>query len=190
MEMILFDGEFYLRITDVSPRSIRSSFPDDWVNVEDAQDDYPFLASINVETITSSYAGPLSIPIDEDSVLAIEEGEDDEIDGQDMRVFEIEYGAEVLLSTEAMSALVEAFAGMAPGIDVEDIIAQMADGAEIIYTVWIGEDDELIHRMDSAVSIDTTLDLMGTEFDFVQETEATAVYSDFGEDFDIEEPDA
>jgi hypothetical protein len=189
MEMVLFDGELYMRVSDVSPRSVRGSFPDDWVNVADEGDRYPFLATFNVDSITALYDAPLALAIDEDTLLAIEELDSDEIDGQEMRVFQFEYDAEALFSSEIMSALVDAFAGMAQGIDLEDLIGQMSEGTEIAYTVWINEEDMLVYRADSVLSIDTTLEIAGVELDLVQEAEASVRYSDFGEDFDIEEPD-
>jgi hypothetical protein len=189
IEMVLFDDELYMRVSDVSPRSASSAFPDDWVNVADEADRYPFLAAFNVDSITSLYDAPLGLEIDEDTLLSIEELDSDEIDGQEMRVFEFEYDAEALFGSKVMAAFIDALSGMAQGVDVQDLIDQMAGDTEITYTVWINEEDMLVYRFDSVLNIDTTIEISGTEVDLVQEAEASVYYSDFGEDFDIEEPD-
>ncbi|MFN8372539.1 MAG: hypothetical protein U0694_06645 [Anaerolineae bacterium] len=189
LEMIALDGEVYVHAAEVSPRSLASSFPEEWINLDDDGSRYPALSALSAVSPDALYNSTVALTVNEDVVLSIAEADSDEIDDQTMRVFEVEYDSQAMLESDAMAAIVDAVAGMMRGIDFEDLISQMAEGSALSFTVWIGEDDGLVHRLDSLLLIDAEVEFMSTSFEMVQTTESSAIYADFGRDFNVQEPD-
>jgi hypothetical protein len=63
----------------------------------------------------------------------------------------------------------------------------MFTGAQITYTVYIGEDG-FLYRLEGSVAVDTTLEVQGISLPLVMTVESTSVYSDFNEPVTIKAP--
>jgi hypothetical protein len=189
LELVSVDGDFYARATDVSPSSLSSNFPDDWIDVNEDGSRYPSIAVLNAEQPGTLYNAIVDLEVSDETVVAIEEVDSEELDDQEMRVFEIEYDTEAMLQSDAMASIVDALTGMMQGSDIQDILDQMAEGSSMNFIVWIGADDGLVHQVASEVVIDADLEVSGAEVTLEQTLESVAQYSEFGEDFDIEAPD-
>lgn len=184
--MIIVDDVLYARVDDASPM-LASMAPEGWVNVNEDGASYPILAGINPQTLTQLYG--LVYPMDEVSVVSITKLDADEIDGQAMRVFAIEYSTEALAESGIMDAIASSVAGTAPGVDVESLVAQIIEGSTLSLTVWLGEDDNLLHRMESEMTTDTEISLQGMTIPMKQTSTGIINFSGFNEPLEIVAPE-
>lgn len=186
MGLIIVDDVLYVRIDDASP-ALAPLVPDGWVNVNEDGADYQLLAGMNTAALNQLYE--LTYPVNEESVTSITKLDADEIDGQAMRVFEIEYDVQYLVDNGVLDTLASALASSAPGVDLRDLLTQMMDGATLTLKVWVGDDDDLIHHMENELSVDTTIEIQGQKVDLVQTSTATIDFSGFDEPIEIEAPE-
>lgn len=205
-ETILVDGETYIRFTSSEGFGLASDmYPEDWTNVTDASSN-PLIA---VYAANPSY-GTNYLPIngfDPSLVTAISEGEADEIEGQAMRVIEIElnvaaaqtqglYGTNQVATSQALGAVLGGGVPANPGVPSTDPVSsdqvqQFLEDMTITQRIWIGVDDQLPHRVEMTLSLDTEMEVaqLGGSLPFTMENVTTLDYTDFNGDFTIEAPE-
>jgi len=184
--LIIVDDVLYARVDDASPM-LATMAPDGWVNVNEDGASYPLLATLNPQTLTQLYG--LVYPMDEVSVVSITKLDADEIDGQAMRVFTIEYSTEALADSGIMDAIASSLASSAPGVDVDALVAQIIEGSTLSLTVWLGEDDNLLHRLESEMVTDTEISLQGMTIPMQQTSTGIINFSGFNEPLEIVAPE-
>jgi hypothetical protein len=188
-EMVLLDGDTYVRVSgDAGP--LAAMFPEGWSNLSDpAAAANPLLSALNVESMVG--LGSQSFLTEDSAVLGIEELDSAEIDGQTMRVFDINYDTTALAASgvfDAMSSSLGSLAGPQGG-DPQEMIQDMFEDAEITYTAYVGADDGLLHQLDNTMAIDATLSFQGMTLPLVMTIDSTTVFSDFNEPVEIEAPE-
>jgi hypothetical protein len=188
MEMIVVDDEFYLRFTDVSESLESLVDPDEWLTSDNIADN-PLTAMINPDGFSAQITNPVIYPITEETVTDVEERDSDEIDGVEVRVFDLEFDTEALAESDAIQALLGAFNTSGMGVDMEDMMRQMMRNAELELTFYIGVEDGLLYQTESALSVDGPIEISGTEVDFVQSVQNTTRFSAFNEEVEIEAPE-
>jgi hypothetical protein len=184
--LIIVDDVLYARVDDIS-EFLATMAPEGWVNVNEDGASYPLLAGINPASLSQLYT--LLYPMDEESVLSIVKAEADEIDGQAMRVFDIEYDTNVLVTSGYMEIVAESLAASAPGVDVEELATQMLESATLNMRVWIGEDDGYLHRMENELYFNTELAIQGMTIPMEQTATSTVTFSGFDEPLEIVAPE-
>jgi len=184
--MIIVDDVLYARVDDASPM-LASMAPDGWVNVNEDGASYPLLSTLNPSTLSQLYS--LVYPMDEVSVVSITKLDADEIDGQAMRVFAIEYSTEALADSAIMSAIASSLTSTVPNVDVEALVAQIIEGSTLSLTVWLGEDDNLLHRLESEMVTDTEISLQGMTIPMQQTSTGLINFSGFNEPLEIVAPE-
>lgn len=181
IEVIQLDGQVYVRI----PTEAEGLFPAiDWVNITENPAALPLVESFNLEAMTSltGISGALFNP---DTVTDIQEGANEGISGQVMRVFTLTMNPMALFTGVNGATL----AGLEDG---DDPVVQAVLGAMTVqYIVWVGADDNLPHRMQAIIAVDIELgeDLTaGDPVKLVINSDATTDYSAFDTPVDIQIP--
>jgi hypothetical protein len=194
MDMIQVDETFYMRFYDVSD-DFANVYPEGWVNVTDNPGDMPGMELLNVEQLTSMMNTTLQYPINADTVSSVEEIEDAEaieaIEDVEMRTFVLEIDMEALQEADELEDIAGMFNAGTTGVDVDAMMSQMFDGATMTLEIWIGTDDQLIHRIDMIMNTDAEIEGMIPGMgavDMVQTLTGTYTYSNFDESFEIEAP--
>jgi len=151
---------------------------------------FPGFEGIDPQNLQSQVLGAqFTVPLDETTVLDIEELEPETIDGVEFRVFEMGIDPEALMQTDMMSGLVSVFQGMVSAAELEDLLLQMAEGMTYDMTVFVNAANNIAERVEVVMVTDTEITLMGIELDLVQELTGFYTYSNFGEEVEIEAPD-
>ncbi len=181
LEVVQIDGQVYVRI----PTDVEGLFTaTDWVNISENPEalplgeDFDFAGIVNL----SGISGTLFTP---DTVTAIEEGANEGISGQLMRVFTLTMNPTALFNSVDGAALL----GLGDAND--PVIQTVLSAMTMQYTVWIGQDDNLPHRLQATINVDVELgaDLTGGDaVKVVISNEGTTDYSALGEPVDIQVP--
>ncbi|MBI5930122.1 MAG: hypothetical protein HY862_12495 [Chloroflexi bacterium] len=181
LEVVQIDGQIYVRI----PTDVEGLFPaSDWVNISENPDVLPLGDSFNFANIAnlSGISGKLFTA---DTVTTVEEGANEGISGQIMRVFTLTMNPSALFSSVDGATLL----GLK---DANDPVTQAVLAAMTVqYTIWVGADDNLPHRLQATINVDIELgsDLTGGDAAKVVITsDATTDYSAFDEPVDIQVP--
>ncbi len=181
LEVVQIDGQIYVRI----PTDIEGLFSaTDWVNISENPEVLPLGSDFDFTNIVN-LSGISGAVFTADTVTAIEEGANEGISGQLMRVFTVTMNPTALFSNVDGAAL----AGLS---DTDDPIVQaVLAGMTIQYTVWVGQDDNLPHRLQAVINVDVELGADVTGGDaakIVITSEATTDYTALGEPVDIQVP--
>lgn len=208
-ETILVDDMTYIRFTTSMPGIGMTSdmFPDEWTLVtEDGEDSMLSLYTL-YPSFGSSYLpiNGFSNPALIDSVVEIE-GE--EIDGQAMRLIELQlnvaeaqtagfYGTNQVATSSALGAVMGGGAPSNPGVPSTDAVTQeqldqFLEGMTMVQRVWLGVDDQLPYRVEIIITIDTEMamaELGGMSLPLSVETTTTLDFGDFNAVFDITAPE-
>lgn len=181
LEVIQIDGQTYVRI----PTEVEGLFAQtDWVNINEDSDflslgrDFDFAGIVNL----SGISGKLFTT---DTVTAIDEGANEGIDGQRMRVFTLTMNPAALFSSVDGASLL----GLEPSDDsvVQAVLAAMT----VEYKVWVGLDDNLPHRLQANINVDVELSPAVTGGDAVKIVVSNEVITDYtalNEPVDIQVP--
>jgi hypothetical protein len=184
-KIALVDDDLYLYV--IGGGMTGMVMPDGWINLsQDATAAAnPYFSSYNAESISQLYN--LSMPFDQNSIIAIETLDDAEIDGQAMQVFRLEYDPLAILGSEALAVLGQSFGSQFSGEETAQILEDMFTGAAISYTVYIG-DDGFLYRLEGSIAVDTTLEVQGFVLPLVMTVESTSTFSDFNQPVTIKAP--
>ncbi len=153
LEIIVVEGNLYMRFSNLSAE-LANVFPEGWVNLNENPNAFPGSNAIVADQYTQALQANLALTLTEELVLDITEGEETELDGQTMRVFEIEINTPALFATDAMGTALSMFDFSAFGIDSEEAQAVFGEKLQMQLLVYIGVDDEWVHYQESQVTVD------------------------------------
>jgi hypothetical protein len=187
IEIVLLDGVAFLRGSSESPL-LANAIPTEWTEVDDnVAASNPVLASFAPSALKQFYG--VNAAFDEDTIESITELDSAEIDGQTMRVFEIEYSMDALLETGLLDGLTgNAQAGMSAE-DLQALVEDILSSADAVFTAYVGEDDGLLHQLDSVLSVDTVMTFQGVSMPLQMTVTSTTTFSGFNEPVEIEVPE-
>jgi hypothetical protein len=190
-ELVTLDGETYVRASG-DAGMLGGVLPEGWTSLSDpSAGTNPIFATLSGENLTRLYNQAL--PINETTVVGIEELDGSRLGAAGMRVFQIDYNPSALIESGMFDSLGSALSGSgsgaAAGIDVEQLLQDMFEDAEITYTVYVGDDDGLVHQLDSTMAIDATLNMQGMSIPLVMSIDSTTVFTNFNEPVTIEAPE-
>jgi hypothetical protein len=188
LDLVIVDGVLYGRV-DNATGLFATIAPEGWVNVNEDGAASPIFASINAQTLQNTYG--LTYPMNEETVTAITKLDDEELDGQVMRVFDVTYDISSLLESGLFDATLGAMNAQ-PGMtqqDMQNLVTQMLEGAEFQLKVWIGQDDGLLHRFDSTLLVDSTISIQGMTLPLLMDVVSSVTFSDFNEPVAITAPE-
>jgi hypothetical protein len=192
IEMILTDGDFYMRFSNVSPATIASIYPKDWVNLAENPTAFPGANLINADQYTSVFSGQFKYPLNADTIQKIKELPGETLEGVETRVITLVFNAPALFASGEMDQILSVFNAGSLGVDMDQLRESMGENAALELTVWIGADDDMIYRQDTAMTLAGEMGAIVTGVDSMnleQQSTGSFTFTDFNEPVTIEAPD-
>lgn len=138
LEMILIDGELYVRVAD-SGGALRGVGPDDWVNLSQDPDAFPEMGEQDIDSIIEQSINPIPYPITASTVRQIEEADPEKLNGENVRVIDIVLDTSTLAGTAMFDEMRDAFESL--GIrDTDEVLEVLLEDAVLEIRLWVGED--------------------------------------------------
>jgi hypothetical protein len=186
LKMVMLDNNIYLRVIG-DAGELASMLPQGWVNLSEDSSarSNPFFSSFDPDAITQ--LSSLRIPFDETTITGIEVLDRAEIDGQTMDVFQVEFDPQTFIDSGVLGTLGQSITSQFTAEETEQLLEDMFRDAQLGYTMYIGQDG-LLHQLDSALVIDTTLEIQGFSVPLVMTMNSSAFFSRFNEPVTIKEP--
>lgn len=185
-EAILVDGIYYLRFGENE-----IGLPTTWVNMNEDSSQVPGAEIYNVDAL-SNMAG-LSLPtqpIDITMIDHITTLPPEVLEGQKLRGFELVWNTSAIRETDVFNLTailnVESMGGNTERF-IEDYLANFT----FTQRVWIGINDNLPHRIETLMEVDTTISaaaIEGGPLDLVQTTAVVLSFHSFNAAFEIIAP--
>lgn len=194
METVVVDGVMYVVVPDYEDSTGGSSpFPSEWINLTENADQFPGLQSFDIKGLTdySSRLMPFGELTDE-ILLHITEGDSIEIEGQTVRVFELDYDM-VAVAAAGGFGLGQIYSDQmsaALGLSGDELVRQLFESATMHQTIWIDPATQLPSRIKATLQIDANINspTVGAELHIVQTTDSVQELSQFNEPLTIEAP--
>jgi hypothetical protein len=192
MEMILLEESLYVQISETTG-ALAGTFPTGWFDL--ATGSVPAaLETLNPEGLMEQARASVLYPINEDTVSAISELDPDVLlDDREARVFALEFNMDELAQTDAFAAGLNSLDLESLGVDLEAALDALLADASMSMTIWIGDEDGLVYRIDSELVMNVDLADLGvpgvTSGSLIQSALTSIVYSGFDKPFEIEAPD-
>lgn len=179
------DG-LYVRVRDVS-MNLLGVYPSGWVNLN--EEDVPAFDLLNPDALLENTLNPqFQIPLTSEEVLDITEAAV-VVDDVDLRFFTLMFDPQAIVESEMVQGSLGIFDGEQLGIDMNDLLQQMAAGMTYTMDVWIDPVNDFIYQMDITMFIDAEITLLGETFDLIQTMTNSLRYTDFDTVFEIEVPE-
>ncbi len=190
MGIIIVDDLFYMRVSEVSPPEMAALYPQGWVNISENPNAIPGANLINTDQYVNMLNSPAAYSLTPDTVEAIKELPEEEIDGETLRVFHITLDLQALFATGDLDLVFSAFDMSQLGVETNDLLEKMRDKAQVEMTAWVTSDN-MIYRIDSTMIFASIVENLVPGVDVAaidQAVISSFLYSDFGADFDITAP--
>jgi hypothetical protein len=187
MDMIITDGVVYVQVYDTTG-SFSGQFPDGWVNVSENPSAIPGMNLLNIEQLAEMIR-PVTYALNKDTVNSISEQSRETVDGQEMRVFSLSLNSKGLSESSTFKQLASAFNTGSLGVDAQQIINDMLKGASLDLRLWIGTEDNLMHKSSVTVKIDANLNISGENVNLKQTSEGAFTFSNFNQPVEIQAPE-
>ena len=147
MQLLSLDDTLYLTFENID-LAFGTQFADieeGWQSLDDlmsifTEGDMESLVITNLSNITI----PTDFPLTNSLILSIEEQEPEIVDGQSMRVFQVEVDAQRIFISQLSGSLEEQLTTM---LESAGLFAKSE--FELVYTLWIGADDGLLYGGES-----------------------------------------
>ena len=192
LEIVLVDGELFMRFSNVSPPTMAGMFPEDWVNLADTPNAFPGAGAINAEQYADVFSSQFKYPLTDETVERIKELPGETLDGVDTRVITMVFNGPALFASGEMDQYLSAFNTQQMGVDMDQLRESMGENAALELTIWIGADDNMIYREDVAMTLAGEMGAIATGIDSMsleQQITGTITFSDFNEPVTIEAPE-
>lgn len=186
MELIYVDETAYIRVSETSG-VLAGTFPEGWINLSTDAASIESLALINMDTLISTFDQPLMYPLNEETVISFELVDvDPELEFAESTVaYLIEINAEAAFAAGGFAAMFSGFEAL--GIDMEDLLNQMMEGAELFATVYL-LDGQLV-GIQSSMVLDADITIQGQTMTLVQNMTSIQKYTDFNFELEITAPE-
>lgn len=186
MELIYVDETAYIRVSETSG-VLAGTFPEGWINLSTDAASIESLALINMDTLISTFDQPLMYPLNEETVISFELVDvDPELEFAEGTVaYLIEINAEAAFAAGGFAAMFSGFEAL--GIDMEDLLNQMMEGAELFATVYL-LDGQLV-GIQSSMVLDADITIQGQTMTLVQNMTSIQKYTDFNFELEITAPE-
>lgn len=191
MEFIVVDGVAYVEVRDVAPAAVAASFPRGWINLNKDASSIPGMELLNSDQFAGMMTSPFVYNLTETTVTGITELDSEEIDGQSMRVFVVVVDVKALLEDEAVAEAMGLFNFEQLGVDMEKVLEAFGEDSSMKLTVWIGIDDNFVHRIDAEqrALLDFGPEVIGQAMTIDQTIGMSMSIANFNESFGITAPE-
>jgi len=191
IEMVVADGDFYMRFSNVSPATVASIYPSGWVNLSEDTNAFPGANLLNAEQYTKMFEMQFQFPLNDTTIDRIKELPGETLNGVDTRVIKLVYNGPALFNSGEMDQYLSAFNTGQLGLDMDQLRQSMGESAALELTIWIGIDDELIYRTDTQMSMSGDVGAVVAGIDNMyleQQATSSMTYTGFNEPVTIETP--
>jgi len=191
IEMVVSEGDFFMRFSNVSPATLAGMYPSGWVNLSRDANAFPGAEMINPDQFTSVFASQFQYPLDENTVERIKELPGESLDGVETRVIRLVFNGPALFNSGEMDQYLSAFNTGQLGLDMDQLRQSMGEAAALELTAWISVDDGLVYRTDIVMSLAGDMGAVVTGIDSMyleQQVTASMTYTAFNEPVTIEAP--
>lgn len=189
MELVIFEGVLYVRVSNISPANMASFFPQGWVNLNEDQTSV-FAGVINADQYVNMLSNQIFYEFTEEMVANIEVLEDVESEeGQTLKVYQVTLDTEALAGMEMMEQAIAAF--NTGEMDMASFMEQYLQNTEMMLVIYIISDTNIIYRADTIMNTDMTLnDFAGIPgpVNLKQEMSSSLLYTDFNAPIEISDP--
>lgn len=192
MDMIVLDGDIYARVYDTTGVLADVYTVEGWFDVMANPEILGLDALLDMDNFTDYATSQFAYPVTPETVTSITELDSEEVDGQTLRVFVIEFDIASLAESGDLDQALGAFSADAFGSETEDFLDAMVAGMEIKMTISIGEDDGLIYTIsgNTDINMEFTGELTGgVPLELVQTTIVELAYTGFDVEVTIEAPE-
>jgi len=187
MDMTIVDGIVYVQVYDTTGNLV-GQFPEGWVNVSENPSAIPGMNLLNIEQLADMIR-PVAYALDKDTVNSISEQPRETLDGQEMRVFTLVLNSKGLSESSTFKQVASAFNSSALGVDAEQLINDMLKGATLDIRIWIGAEDNMLHKTSATLRIDANLSVSGQNLNLKQTSEGEFTFTNFNEPVEILAPE-
>ncbi|MDX2078723.1 MAG: hypothetical protein SFZ02_19985 [bacterium] len=186
MEMIYVDEILYMKVSETTGALV-GIYPDGWINLTEDGDSVEALALLNLDNLLNTFNKPLLYPLDDTTVNSFKSVEvDPELKlPEGTMAYALDINAEAAFNSADMASLFSGFEQL--GIDMEDLLAQMAQGAGFDVTVYLL--DEQVIRIEAIMTIDAEITVSGLALQLVQSSSSIVSYTDFNFPLEITAPE-
>jgi hypothetical protein len=191
IDMVVAEGDFFMRFSNVTPATMASFFPSGWVNLSENRTAFAGAEMINPDQFTSMFSAQFQYPLDEVTVERIKELPAESMNGVNTRVVRLVFNGPALFNSGEMDQYLSAFNTGQLGVDMDQLRQSMGQSAALEMTAWIGVDDNLVYRVDTVMSLagDMGAVIAGIDSMYMeQQATISATYADFNEPVTIEPP--
>ncbi len=190
-DTIVVDGQFYLRFSDITPFFRVEKFPKGWARI----DQLPAFSGsefLDINTYLRIFSGQMSFPINEQSILSIQELPVESLNSQvNVKGIKVIFDGVSVFRDGQFDKLLNTF-NIDQSADIETQRTLLGQNAiyEVIY--WIGLDDQMIYRTDMASVIRTNPTMIVSsnipQIIVDQMTTSGITFADFNKPIVIEPP--
>jgi hypothetical protein len=192
LEIILKDGDLFMRFSNVSPATMAGMFPKEWVNLVDNPTAFPGASAINADQYANVFSSQFKYPLSTETVERIKELPGETLDdGTETRVIKLVFNGPALFASGEMDQYLSAFNTASMGVDMDQLREGMGKNAALELTLWIGADDNMIYRQDVNMTLAGDMGAIVTGVDSMsleQQVTGTITFADFNEPVTIEAP--
>jgi hypothetical protein len=145
--MVWVDRNVWLRFTDTSG-GLEGSELEEWTNITTIIQKPESADLYNWRELVDNNDLPMRFAVSADTVQSIAELDGEAIDGEDMRVFEIEFDLTALMAQEDFAITNIINSNALKRVRDEALIQQILEGSFLKVTMWISAENPILHRID------------------------------------------
>lgn len=190
--LVSIDGRVFINLDETAP-SYRAGLPEGWQEIQEGM----VLGGNGVVSLTEVASLLDRVRLDamptllNTTVVQSAESLPDELDGQIMNHYLL-----TLNAAEAMAALEQDASALLGDLELSDeAVSALLDEAVYTLEVWVGVDDQRVHRQTITLSLESALDsktfggdLGGAAVTIIHHQSETLTLSDLNAEFDIQMP--
>ncbi|MFW5747975.1 MAG: hypothetical protein ACOCYT_00020 [Chloroflexota bacterium] len=193
LDMIFVDGAVYVQARDFAGLMATAGLSEGWqqIGIEGSENNPLLDAFGDPDALLASFNEQLTYPLNEETILSLEERRELTIDDDPVRRFAIELDAQSVVDNGGLDSVLSNLEDSASqlGMTSDELIEQLLEGATLGIVVHISTETDRMRRIDSEVVFNSELMAMGEALTLSQTAAGSFVYSNFDEEFGITPPE-
>lgn len=194
METVVVDGDFYVVVPNYEDSNgTPNPFPTEWINLREDASQFPGLQYFDIEGLMDYSSRILPFGELSDTLLrSITEGGSMMVDDQHVFVYTLEYDMAAIsaMGAAGLGSIYSEEMATTMGLNGDELVHQMFDGATMYQTVWIDADRQVPRRIKSQLHIDADIfsPAIGDTLHIAQTTISVQDISNYDDPVTIEAP--
>jgi hypothetical protein len=191
VEVIVMDGDFFIRYSNFSPTSMEVMFPDNWVNLSQNPHAFSGAEYLKADQYAGIFSSQIQYPLNENTVFRIKELPSETLNNVPTRVVRIVFDVPALFNNGEVDQYLSAFSLDDLTLDTNQLQTSMGENAGLELTVWIGAEDNFVYRIESVMALTVELTDMVSGIDKMyleQQATVSVTYANFNQPLQIDTP--